>query len=88
MNWSPSVKPSACYGGLPPGPPGLRADMADDAGSARVSQHLAGSVLVGSAPIAYRRISGGCRGTAWPDYPLGRRRVDGEQAGRADGAPD
>jgi hypothetical protein len=27
-------------------------------------------------------------GTAWPDYPLGRRRVDCEQAGRADGAPD
>ena len=24
----------------------------------------------------------------WPDNPLGRRRVDGEQAGRADGASD
>jgi hypothetical protein len=27
-------------------------------------------------------------GAAWPDYPLGRRRVGCEQAGRADGALD
>ena len=30
----------------------------------------------------------GCRHAPWPDNPLGRRRVDGEQAGRADGASD
>ena len=32
--------------------------------------------------------AGGYRSAAWPDHPLGRRRVDCEQAGRADGAPD
>jgi hypothetical protein len=30
----------------------------------------------------------GCPSAPWPDNPLGRRRVDGEQAGRADGASD
>ena len=29
-----------------------------------------------------------CQSAAWPDNPLGRRRVDCEQASRADGAPD
>ena len=31
---------------------------------------------------------GGCGGASWPNNPLGRRRVDREQMGRADGAPD
>jgi len=32
--------------------------------------------------------AGGCRSASWPDNPLGRWRVDCEQVGRADGAPD
>jgi len=34
------------------------------------------------------RSAGGCRSTSWPDNPLGRWRVDCEQASRADGPPD
>jgi hypothetical protein len=30
----------------------------------------------------------GCRSASWTDSPLGRRRVDYEQAGRSDRAPD
>lgn len=31
--------------------------------------------------------AGRCRSASWPHNPLGRRRINGEQAGRADGAP-
>src|SRR5262245_40928065 len=34
------------------------------------------------------RSAGGCRDAAWPHDPPGRRRVDCEQAGWADGAAD
>ena len=34
------------------------------------------------------RSAGGCLSASWPDNPLGRWRVDCEQAGRADGPPD
>jgi hypothetical protein len=54
-----------------------------------MSRCLTDSMRVGSAPA---RLSadqrGGCRSASWPDHSLGRWRVDCEQAGRADGAPD
>jgi len=43
---------------------------------------------MGRLLLAYSGSAGGCRSASWPDNPLGRWRVDCEQVGRADGAPD
>ena len=63
------------------------ADMPTVGGSARMSRFLADSVRVGScSPVGGS--ADGCRSASWSDNPLGRRRVDCEQMGRANGAPD
>lgn len=52
-------------------------------------QGLAGSALRRlSSCLPLSRSAGGCRDAARSQDPLGRRRVEGQQAGRADGAPD
>jgi hypothetical protein len=53
----------------------------DHSSGSRIASRLGSCSPIGGS-------AGGCRSASWPDNPLGRWGVDGEQVGRADGTPD